>query len=248
MKQRTDEWEAYENMDKGYHERQFRETYRSTVAFCNWLEKIGFIHSESQLSILDLGSGQGANIYYMSKRYPKSTFLGIDINRDLVDKGNSFFKNNGVLNCFLKVGDIYNLDSSYISGFQGVVSLQTLSWLPEFKNAMNAIIKLEPQWIALTSLFYDGQISCTNEVIAYDDSLTPYQKFFYNIYSLPVLTKYLILNGYPDYYTSSFEIDIDLPKPNKKLMTTYTEKLEDGHRLQISGPLLMPWYFVAARK
>jgi hypothetical protein len=29
-------------------------------------------------------------------------------------------------------------------------------------------------------------------------------------------------------------------------MGTYTEHLADGRRLSISGPLLMPWYFLFA--
>ena len=31
-------------------------------------------------------------------------------------------------------------------------------------------------------------------------------------------------------------------------MQTYTETLQNGKRLQISGPLLMNWYFIYAEK
>ena len=31
-------------------------------------------------------------------------------------------------------------------------------------------------------------------------------------------------------------------------MGTYTIKTEDGNRLQVSGAMLMPWYFVYAAK
>jgi hypothetical protein len=110
------------------------------------------------------------------------------------------------------------------------------------------MVKLAPQWIALTSLFYDGPVSCTIEVTEYDDGLEPHRAGFYNVYSLPVVIEYMQSNGYPDLVSTPFEIDMDLPKPKKRLMTTYTEKLEDGHRLQVSGPLLMPWYFIAARR
>lgn len=247
MKQRTTEWLDKNKINTDYHERQFKEPYRSTVAFCNWLETIGLINNGSQLKILDLCSGAGANIYYMSQRYPMSLFVGVDINPDLVEHGNTLFQSNGIQNCCLEVGDIYNLDAKYVSEFNGVVSFQTLSWLPEFKSPIQSMAKLAPQWIALTSLFYDGQVSCTIEVTEYDDVLEPHRSSFYNVYSLPVVKKYIQSNGYPDFQATTFEIDIDLPKPKKQLMTTYTEKIEDGHRLQISGPLLMPWYFIAAR-
>ena len=248
IKQRKDEWIDKGKVRTDYHERQFREPYRGTVSVCNWLEKLGFINSDSRLTILDLCSGMGANIYYMSKRYPHSTFLGVDINPDFVKKGNNFFQNNGIKNCRLEVGDIYDLNAKYIGNFHGVISFQTLSWLPEFRSPIDVMTKLAPRWIAITSLFYDGQASCTVEVTEYDDSLEPHRNYFSNIYSLPIVMKYLKSMGYVDPQVKSYEIDIDLPKPNKNIMGTYTEKLESGHKLQISGPLLMPWYFIAARK
>lgn len=248
MKQRTTEWLDKKEVNTDYHERQFKTPYRSTLAFCNWLEAEGFIDSASELRILDLCSGAGANVYHMSKRYPKSSFVGIDINPDLVAQGNAFYKANGIGNCRLEVGDIYELDAGYVSEFDGVVFLQTLSWLPEFESTIRAIVTLAPNWIALTSLFYDGQVSCTNEVTEYDDALKPARTSFYNVYSLPVVREYVRSKGYRDFVYTPFEMDVDLPKPDKRLMSTYTEKLEDGHRLQLSGPLLMPWYFVGARR
>jgi len=247
MKQRTTEWLDKNKVDTDYNEKQFKEPYRSTVAFCNWIETIGLINNESKIKVLDLCSGAGANIYYMSQRYPKSFFVGVDINADLVEQGNAFFRSNGISNCSLETGDIFNLDLKYL-GFNGLVSFQTLSWLPEFTSPIQSMTKLAPEWIALTSLFYDGQISCTIEVTEYDDLFEPHRSMFYNIYSLPVVKKCLQCNGYPILKSTSFEIDIDLPKLSKSKMATYTEKLEDGHRLQISGPLLMPWYFISARK
>ncbi|MBL7205514.1 MAG: methyltransferase domain-containing protein [Desulfobacteraceae bacterium] len=240
------EW--IEKVNTEYHERQFKEPYRSTVAFCDWLEEIGYIQKDSQLRIIDLCSGQGANIYYMGKRYPKSTFIGVDINSDIVMRGNKFFQDNKIHNCHLEVGDIYKLDEKYVSEFEGIVSFQTLSWLPEFKKPIESMSKLQAKWISLSSLFYDGQVSCTIEVRQYDESLERNRDSFYNVYSLPVIEKCLSENGYEEFQFTPFEIDIDLPKPNEKVMSTYTEKLENGHRLQISGPLLMPWYFIGARK
>jgi SAM-dependent methyltransferase len=246
MKQRTTEW--IEKVDFQYHERQFERPYRSTVIFCDWLEQIGYIRKDSCLRILDLGSGAGANIYYMSKRYPNSIFIGVDINYDLVMKGNEFFEKNAIKNCSLEQGDIYNLDKRYIGAFDGIISFQTLSWLPEFKEPIISMTKLNPKWIALTSLFYDGPLSCTIEVQDYDSNLQPCMKSFYNVYSLPVVRKFLSELGYCKFKFTPFEIDIDLPKPDSKGRGTFTEKLQSGRRLQISGPLLMPWYFIAVKK
>lgn len=246
MKQRITEW--IEKVDLNYHERQFKAPYRSTVAFCDWLEEIRYLCQGSRLRIIDLASGGGANICYMKKRYPKCKFVGVDINPDLVTSGNKFFRDRGIENCCLELGDIYKLDKKYISEFDGIVSFQVLLGLPEFKEPIIAMSKLRAKWIALSSLFYDGPISCTIQVQDYDTTLQPYREGFYNVYSLPVVKKFLSERGYSNIQSTPFEIDIDLPKPKIKRRGTYTEKLQNGHRLQISGPLLMPWYFIAAKQ
>ena len=246
MEQRTAEWLDKNKVNTDYHERQFLEPYRSTVAFCDWLEAERLMSPESELRIVDLCSGTGANIYHMSKRYPKSTFLGVDINPDNVERGNAFFQSRGIDQCRLEFGDIYNLDPRYASAFDGVVSLQTLSWLPDYKAPLQAMTNLAPQWVAVTSLFYDGPVSCTIDVTEYEASLEPNRSSFYNVYSLPLVRKHMEANGYGDFRFTPFGIDVDLPKPGHGLMSTYTEKLEDGRRIQLSGPLLMPWYFIAA--
>jgi len=233
-------------VNSDYHERQFKEPYRSTVGFCDWLEEIGCVQQDSELRVIDLGSGRGANIYYMARRYPRSDFVGVDINPDHVTAGNKFFHDNQVRNCRLERGDIYKLKKSR-PAVDGIVSLQTLSWLPDFREPLLEMVKLQPKWIALSSLFYDGPISCTIEVKDYDASQQPIRESFYNIYSLPVVRSVLSEGGYSSFQTIPFEIDIDLPRPSTKERGTYTEKLQNGHRIQMSGPLLLPWYFIAAR-
>ncbi len=42
--------------------------------------------------------------------------------------------------------------------------------------------------------------------------------------------------------------DIDIKKPEKAGLGTYTERLENGKRIQISGGLMLPWYFIVAYK
>lgn len=228
-----------------YHVRQFREPYRSTVAFCDWLERRGYVSSEFGSRILDVGCGQGANLYYLAKRYPKAKFVGVDINPDLISNGNRLLQEMSVTNASLAIGDIYQLDDDYIGSFDGVVSFQTLMCLPEYRKPLASISRLRPQWIALSSLFYDGPVSCTIQIEDHleDDAL---RTSYYNVYSLPAVDRFLQGLGYGNFQAAPFEIDVDLPRPNGKGRGTYTEKLTDGRRLQISGPLLMPWYFVTA--
>jgi Predicted S-adenosylmethionine-dependent methyltransferase len=246
-KQRLNEWEK--NIYEDYHNRQFATPYRSTVKFCDWLEQIGALSNQASYKIMDIGTGKGANLYYMNKRFPNCQYLGIDINNDLIKEGNSFFKKRDINNCFLEKGDLYNLDSvKYANMYTGIVLYQTLSWLPEYKTALNEIIKLNSNWIALTSLFYDGLVDCKIEVEEYTSAQDkkPIKSSFYNIYSIPRIKNYFIEKGFKTFNYIQFEIDIDLPKTENTRMQTFTLNLANNKRVQLSGPLLMNWYFIYA--
>jgi len=242
MKQRTTEW--IEKVDLAYHSRQFTTPFRSTVLFCEWLESLNCLNADSQLNIVDIGSGQGANIYYMAERYKNSHFVGLDINQELISAGNDFFKEKQLTECRLEHGDIFSLDSKHISKFDGLMCYQTLSWLDGYEAALKEMMTLDPKWIALTSLFYDGEADCYIDV----KNFLKDKNSSYNIYSLPRIKKFLARHGYSDIQCTPFKIDIDLEKPDDGGMGTYTEILQNDDKIQIAGPLLMPWYFILARK
>lgn len=166
MKQRIDEWTKTYNDD--YFNRQFKTPYRSTVKFCDWLEQLGVLTTNSQSDILDIATGKGATLYYMKQRFPGCTYTGIDINSDFVQEGTQFFEQSKIQGCKLEYGDLYHLDFGALAHkFEGVMMLQTLSWLPEYENALSEIVKLNPKWIALTSLFYNGLVECKTEIQEY---------------------------------------------------------------------------------
>jgi len=103
--------------------------------------------------------------------------------------------------------------------------------------------------LGITSLFYDGPVSCSILLTEYFGENNQIERGHrYNIYSLGLIKRALIEKGYTDIHWQRFDIDIDLPVPESRLMGTYTEQLIDGRRLQVSGPILMPWYFIYARK
>ena len=248
-KQRLDEWLKISN--KEYFDKQFANPYRSTVLFCDWLEKHGILTSVSKQKIIDIGTGKGANIYYLNQRFPKCTYLGLDINPLLIKEGNKFFEKQNINNCILKIGDLYNLDQDVLNeGYDGLLSFQTLSWLPEYERALDEFIKINPEWMAFTSLFYDGFVDCKIEVKEYFDSgnFEHPKVSFYNIYSLPKIKDFLSRRNYSQFYYYKFNIDIDLPKPTHGFMQTYTQTLINEERLQISGPILMSWFFILAKK
>ena len=242
--------EVTRNGDISYFERQFENPYRSTLAFCDWLKSSGCLSSRQNSSVADVGAGMGEALSYVAGQFPNVDFTGIEINPELVHRGNQKFQEFKIKNARLVTGDIYGIDKIHQGNYQGIISMQTLSFLPEFQTPLGKIIDLSPEWIAVSSLFYDGDVNCKIETEDYTRPThgKPYCHKFYNVYSLGLVEKFLKARGYGYFCFQPFNIDIDLPKPEGRGLGTRTLKLEDGQRIQVSGPLLMSWYFVMARK
>jgi ubiquinone/menaquinone biosynthesis C-methylase UbiE len=227
-----------------YHKQQWKHPKESTKAFSK------FFRNEllNSRSVIDLGTGAGAATYYLATEYSKINFIGMDHSDKLLEIAKMMSKKFKLRNLSFETGDWFNLDKKS-NGIDGVISLQTLSWLSEIEKPMTQIFEvIKPNWIGISSLFYEGDISCQIEVFEHSRN----RKSFYNVYSLKELSRLAVLYGYEVVNFERFDIGIDIPKPkNIDLMGTFTEKVEgslDYQRIQISGPLLMNWYFVLLKK
>jgi trans-aconitate methyltransferase len=80
----------------------------------------------------------------------------VDFSAELI--GTATDLGSSVANLKFFQGDWFSMSSE---AFDRVISLQTLSWLPEFETPLEQIFtKIKPKWIAATSLLYEGDISC----------------------------------------------------------------------------------------
>jgi ubiquinone/menaquinone biosynthesis C-methylase UbiE len=227
-----------------YHMNQWTEPKESTKAFSEFFRD-ELAHSKR---ILDIGAGAGAATYYLASRNSSTSFIGVDHSRELIKSAEETSKEFNLTNLSFDAGDWFNLNKKW-NGVDGVISLATLSWLPEMINPMTQIFEvIKPGWVGLTSLFYEGDISCRIEVLEHSRN----KKTFYNVYSLKELNRLAVQYGYEIVNFNRFDIARDIPKPtNIDLMSTFTEKVEGSleySRLQISGPLLMNWYLVLIKK
>lgn len=222
-----------------YHINQWSKAKESTRAF---LEFISFKLRKTG-NFLDLGSGGGAATYFLSQFSSESSWTGIDLDANLVEIANRFTQEKGVQNLNFTVGDARNFRSS--EHYDGVVSLQTLSWLDDFRPTFANVFKnLEPDWFAVSSLFYEGEISAYTTIFEHEND----RVVNYNTYSIPEVERFAKEMGYEMRKVQYFDFPFDLPKPsNKNIMGTYTLKIpESGKpvRLQVSGPILMNWYML----
>ena len=244
--QRTKEWDEIDERALHYHMEQWETPKRSTMAF------LEFAAGSLAASRSVIGPGlRGGWRHSVSRRPVSRTVLPRYRYLRRADcSGVELAREKGVANLTFRTDDWFALER--YSNVDTVVTLQSLSWLPEIEKPLEQIFaSISPQRVLASSLFYEGQISCTIEV---NEHLRD-RKTFYNVYSLPALAQFCKRWGYHLAKSQPFQIDIDIPRPaSPDLMSTYTVRAAPGSpdasagRLQISGPLLLSWYFISIEK
>lgn len=229
-----------------YHSNQWDTPKQSTKAFSDFVSE----YLKKSKKVVDLGCGAGAPTAYLAQKYLDVVFTGLDYSSELISFANKMALNKQISNLTFEQGDWSNLTQR--NDVDGVVSLQTLSWIPEYETPLLQIFrKIRPQWIAVTGLFYEGDITCIIEVTEHKKSN---RKVYYNVYSIPAVKRLCEKQGYFVSKVSRFEIDIDIDEPNDiDIMGTYTKRAISSNangfeRLQISGPLLLNWYSLLIEK
>lgn len=230
-----------------YHRAQYDAVYSSTIAFCDWLEELGQLTPIMASRVLDIGAGMGANVHYMGRRFLQSRFTGVELNPDLVRMGREELERRSSP-AALHQGDLFALEPSHTGAYEGVISYHTLMGFPAFEPVLDILTGLGPRWIGISSLFYDGPLTCRTEITDfthhYRDN-TP-GRYTYNVFSLPRVAAFLKERGFTEVRWRRFDINIDLAPPAHGGRGTYTRQLDSGERLQFSGPMFLPWCFVVA--
>jgi SAM-dependent methyltransferase len=229
-----------------YHSGQMGEPYRSTVHLAGFIRSIV---TKVGGEALDVGCGAGQNILHLSQMLGPYRWTGLDYAGDAVFGlcRQQFRALN--LDVALVAGDFYKLTEVFPGRkFDLVLSIQTLLGIPErYEEAVAQLLAVTRGWLFVTSLFTDFPVDAKIEVMDYGRSADCQGPFYYNVYSLARFRHYCEEHGCRDFQSMDFEIDIDLPPSGRFGMTTFTKTLADGKRIQLSGPLHMPWKFIAMR-
>jgi SAM-dependent methyltransferase len=229
-----------------YHLGQLSEPYRSTVHFIRFMQSI---LSKPEGEALDVACGTGANIVHMAQVFRGYRWTGLDYDGErLFPIGHQYVeKHHPELQIDYVIGDMYRLTDIFTTKkFDLTISIQTLSFLPEYERAVEQLLAVTRGWVFVSSMFSGFDIDAKREVIDHTraDGLRVPQ--YYNVYSLDRFQSFCEKLGCRDFVSRDFEIDIDIPQKTKG-RGTYTQTLADGRRLQFSGPLHMPWKFIGIR-
>ncbi len=196
-----------------------------------------------RLKIVDVCCGIGHIVHLLSEISPRSCFHGIDQTSYLIREARRL--NAGNTLATFEAGDIYDLAGKYRKQFDISVSWKTLSWLPHYDKMLKALVTVTRKHIFLSSLFYEGDIDFEIKVREYKKERAKRGfNSYYNVYSLPHFREYVFNLGVKDIQVHDFEIGIDLPRPPIDLMGTYTLKMQNRNRLQVSGAVVMSWKII----
>ena len=235
LSRNNDVWLKLYDFEINNYLNQYNEPFRSTVYAIEMLKNC--FDSNSAYRVLDIGTAGGANIHWLAKAFPQCEFVGIDISPDLIKIAKEMNKKTS--NSSFYVMDMH--DAYKLGYFDYVFSFQVLSWLEmaDAREAFQTHCTNAGRGVFVSSLFCKDNIDYEIKVI---DHYTARENY-YNIYSIPSFNILCTSCGFNLKSIKEFVIDIDIPKSGSGL-GTYTIKTETGQRLQFSGGMNMPWYFL----
>lgn len=242
-----------EKPNLNYHLRQFSTAYRNIIYFAGFLAKT-LKDATAPREVLDVCCGAGSDFIHLASALPNARWTGLDINQDLLEIGGQKLRELGMKSPVKLIqGDAYQVDQVFQpESFDVLLSLKTLSWMPCYEPLIPVFLRiLKPGGVLfVSSLFTDAFVDSRIVIKEYEGGRfdVASSEHHYNVYCFEKFREYCIKCGASDVQHEDFNIDIDLEKPQSRLMGTYTRRTVDGARIQFSGPLHMPWRFVAITK
>jgi len=227
-----------------WHTGQYAGPNRSTVHLREFVTRV-IADEERPGEILEAGCGGGAKMLHLSDLFPAAHWTGVDLDEESIGVGRERLDPRRFT---LLQGDLNQLEQTFgPKRFDISFSIMTLSWIEDYERTVQQMLAVTRKWLFILNLFADTELDAFVRVRGRLDGPHQGGGGFYNIYSLPRFLAYCRRHGGTEIVAEPFEIDIDIPRPDHGGMGTWTERTADGRRLQFSGPLAMPWWFVAMR-
>lgn len=214
-----------------------------------FLEELLARHSEAAapLRVADVACGSGHVSLHLAGMYPRATFTLLDLNDDLLEEARRNAAPFGD-RFEIRKADIFALPEELRGGFDVAVCWQTFSWLPEYERPLAEVLSLLRKGGRLYASFlantvHDVEIRAKVTDFTRESSATG-QSYDYNTYSARQIERFLE-GRVAEARIHPFEMAIDLERIPPGL-GTYTRRLADGGRIQISAGMLMNWVVLEA--
>ncbi|MES2353801.1 MAG: hypothetical protein V4568_05215 [Pseudomonadota bacterium] len=223
--------------------------YRSTVHFTQF---VGRVLARPPESILYVAAGAGPDLAYFKKQFPNTKVAAMESNSESLSAARAHLAEEGIDAAILMERDWLSEQPEMERRFEGLLSLSTLSQHKSPVRAITRMCQLADSWVAASVMAWNGDHDFMIDVRSLDDAPDNVEgsrhAAYYNIYSLKTLSRLFERNGFIHFKAEQFQMDVDLPPPAELRLGTYTCQTAAGNRLQISGPLFMPWWFIFAER
>lgn len=190
-------------------------------------------------TVLDAACGIGHLLGVIREVNRDCAYVGVDLDAGLIAEATRLAA--GDPGARFVTGDALALDvPADIS-----VSWKAMSWFDDFVPMLRSLMATTRRHVFVSSLFYDGDIDFHTRVTVHATAREGRKgDHHYNVYSLPRFEAEARALGARAVHVHRFDIGIDLPRGDPDIMGTYTERLDDGRRVQISGAVLMLWKII----
>ncbi|MCB9805862.1 methyltransferase domain-containing protein [Candidatus Nomurabacteria bacterium] len=194
---------------------------------------------KKDLKILESGCGQGRLLFYLNEFNNNQEYWGIDYLAENIKYAKNLFKDDQ--NIKLYKYNFFDLSKKYKKFFDISISYKTLSWLPDYKDAVLELIKSTKEKIYITSLFSNNNFSSFTKI--YDHNNKTYT--YLNTYSVADFKRFCLNNGAKKVKFVDMRLDIDLPEnKSKSVLQTHTKRTKGGENLEITANTILNWKLV----
>ena len=107
-------------------------------------------------SILEVGCASGPNLYLLAKKFPQAEIVGIDINSEAIQYGNTQFAQEGISNVKLTVGKADTLEDFPDRAFDVVFTNALLIYIgpDKIKEVIQGMIRVTDKALVLMELHF----------------------------------------------------------------------------------------------
>jgi cyclopropane fatty-acyl-phospholipid synthase-like methyltransferase len=233
-------WSTKDEMTTAFNNRQYDEMYRSTDFIIDCLRPI--LSVDETYTIVDAGTGGGANLYYIANEYQKHNFIGVDLNEHYLQQAIDTHQKLGIENTEFMCSDILRIDE-IDSDIIGSAQLLNILEFEKGKRFMEECFKTAKRAVFVHSLFTERPLEY--EMKVHDPSVD--KIISESIHSVVNMKKMAEQHGFIMKINKEFLMDIDLPDKFDG-RGTYTVKTDNGKRLQFTDVLYCPWRFLYFEK
>lgn len=231
------------SVDDSYFQDRLHSPYRSTLALDSFLGRHNFFESLPTGSLVaDVACGTGSETAWLATKYQDLKFVGLDKEPNFIAAANSRYTSIGNVEFF--ECDLYHPEAyTQWKSVQAIWLSQTLSWLPWWTDALDALVTDNVTRIGISTLAWGGEWE--SEVIHHTRGReNPFSnKVNFNVYSIPKMDSFMLDRKFVYNSVEAFEIDIDLSPPADLALGSYTRLQIDGSRLTFSMWQSLPWHF-----